>query len=184
MEDLVVASEAEIAWAAGLFEGEGCLHLANSTRNRANAPRSPRAQLTMTDKDVVERFFAIVGVGKIVPASKTKLTKPHYKPQWMWRAQSRSDFETAFFLLRPWLCNRRRRKGDEILRRLRATDFVQFTCVECGATGSVRRSGNTVRKKYCSNETCGERARRRQPENRAKARARSARWRERQSALT
>src|SRR5689334_3983660 len=43
-----------LAWAAGLFEGEGCFHFAS----RAN--RVIVASLTTTDEDVVRRFHAIV----------------------------------------------------------------------------------------------------------------------------
>ena len=42
-----------VEWAAGLFEGEGCIWLAGGTY--------PRIKLLMTDRDVVERFADVVG---------------------------------------------------------------------------------------------------------------------------
>src|SRR5712691_1669149 len=48
--------EVEIAWAAGLFEGEGCF-----TQNRGR----PVARLTTTDVDIVVRFAEAIGWGMI-----------------------------------------------------------------------------------------------------------------------
>jgi hypothetical protein len=50
-----VASAEEIAWAAGLFEGEGSI-----TRFGRPGKFDLRVSLNMTDEDVVRRFDAIV----------------------------------------------------------------------------------------------------------------------------
>lgn len=46
----------EIAWAAGLFEGEGCM-------TRSGSQKVMR--LVSTDEDTVRRFWEIVAVGKV-----------------------------------------------------------------------------------------------------------------------
>jgi hypothetical protein len=51
----------QVAWAAGLFEGEGCW---NAYR-RESGKIQMQARLGMTDRDVVERFAQIVGYGSI-----------------------------------------------------------------------------------------------------------------------
>lgn len=52
-------SETDIAWLAGILEGEGCFSLANRGIGRK---RSPRIFLKMTDKDVIERAALMMGV--------------------------------------------------------------------------------------------------------------------------
>ncbi len=46
----------EIAWAAGLFEGEGCI-----TKNG----NSPALRLNSTDEETVIRFQRIIGAGAV-----------------------------------------------------------------------------------------------------------------------
>lgn len=52
----------DIAWAAGLFEGEGTMRVypRMGTKNLQVLMR-----LAMTDKDVVERYAAVIGVGRV-----------------------------------------------------------------------------------------------------------------------
>lgn len=106
-----------IAWAAGLFEGEGCINIAK------NKPESDNlfARLTMvtTDKDVLERFALIVEGGHINPVPWQY--KPNRagirvsKPQWRWKAGSEHDVETILTAFYPYLGERRRVKADEAL---------------------------------------------------------------------
>ena len=93
-----------MAWAAGLFEGEGCIHVA----------RDKYGQLSMssTDRDVLERFCAVVGVGAIYQRAQQK---PHHKPAWQWGTGRLSDVQHVLGLLRPWLGVRRGAKADDVL---------------------------------------------------------------------
>jgi hypothetical protein len=65
----------EIAWAAGLFEGEGTIVL---FRDRTRL----RVQLAveMTDEDVVRRFFRVSGFGSV----QYILPKNGCKQKWKW----------------------------------------------------------------------------------------------------
>lgn len=59
-----MTSNAEFAWAVGLFEGEGTIHAGR--KGPRGASRSQRRLcLGTTDLDVLQRFHAAVGVGKI-----------------------------------------------------------------------------------------------------------------------
>ena len=65
-----------LAWAAGLFEGEGCISLHPQYK-------SVRLQMTQSDYDVLQMMQSICG-GSIDP--KSNKDKPaHYKPLWQWR---------------------------------------------------------------------------------------------------
>jgi hypothetical protein len=58
-----MATDSEIAWAAGLFEGEGSCY--GTVRSDRYNTRRIRMNLRMTDQDVVERFAKVVGVGSV-----------------------------------------------------------------------------------------------------------------------
>jgi hypothetical protein len=94
----------EVAWAAGLFEGEGCISATKDVRKYGGISWYPNLTLGMTDKDVVERFQRIVGVGVLYvrqwPGEKKK-------DLWVWSVQNRADFEKVMELLQPWFGERR-----------------------------------------------------------------------------
>jgi hypothetical protein len=79
------ASDADFAWAAGLFEGEGCICCGPSGRPVVFS-------LTLTDRDVLYHFLEVVGVGAINTRKYRMSWKPHYKPAWVW-----GDFEGVVF---------------------------------------------------------------------------------------
>ena len=96
----MLAGELEIAWAAGLFEGEGCI--SHSTKNQ------PRLYIGMTDKDIIERFVEIVDCGKIT----TRIRKdPKHKAQWIWQIQKASEVCRILTMFLPYLGQRRAYKA-------------------------------------------------------------------------
>ena len=100
-----VFNREDLAWAAGLFEGEGCFTL--SGRGTA------RAILNMTDEDVVRRFAQIVRVGGI---RGKRVIRPQHKPQWEWTVQNHEGVQALIAVLWPWLGQRRRSRAVEVLR--------------------------------------------------------------------
>jgi hypothetical protein len=91
----------EIAWAAGLFEGEGCL-----TRRDGD----PVARLNSTDEETPRRFCEIVQVGRVYgPYRQDKRRKPF----WVWVAYGWDAYD-AVELLGPWLGERRRERAREL----------------------------------------------------------------------
>jgi hypothetical protein len=90
--------EQEIAWAAGLFEGEGTVGTQKQNRVRI------RFAVAMTDRDVLERFHRIVGCGSMTgPSWHSGSTKP----QWRWSATAANDALHLADLFRPFLGERR-----------------------------------------------------------------------------
>lgn len=49
----------ELAWVAGLLEGEGCF----TRKSRASSPRGIVVMCQMTDRDVLQKLFKLVGAG-------------------------------------------------------------------------------------------------------------------------
>lgn len=99
----------EVAWAAGLFEGEG-----HVTANY-NAPRGrPRVVVTLSicDKDVFDRFVAIVGVGSV---RLERLLPSQHRDRWVWQITGKSAKPILEMLL-PWMGKRRREAVERGLR--------------------------------------------------------------------
>ena len=88
----------EIAWATGLFEGEGCIHLRKGYKGVA-------LQMNSTDKDVLERLAQVFG-GSIYQISMSK--KPsHYKQLYHWSVTKRQDVIPALEKMLPFMGERR-----------------------------------------------------------------------------
>lgn len=142
-------SECQIAWAAGLFEGEGCLHI---EAQRFSQPFGHIcASLASTDRDVVERFVRIIGVGSVARFK----TPPGNKPAWRWSVRS-GKAEEVIRLLMPYFGERRFAKARELLdqRKLYVeTVTAPRRCQHCGAMFSPPLSKNTFNYRYCS-ERC------------------------------
>jgi DNA-binding transcriptional regulator YiaG len=64
-------TENDLAWLAGLLEGEGSF-----LKAPPSSPNSPRISLEMTDKDVVERAASLMGSKAV---KRINLRNPHWK---------------------------------------------------------------------------------------------------------
>jgi hypothetical protein len=103
----------QLAWAAGLFEGEGCFALINVKRVRKSY-QYIKMGMQMTDEDVVRRFHEVVGVGKVNGPYNQK-TYPGSKPFWNWHLSGRVKVEPLAQQFLPWLGLRRTARLAEIL---------------------------------------------------------------------
>lgn len=89
---------AELAWVAGIFEGEGSI-----INTSAGGRMQRRLVIQMTDKDVLDRVADIVGGSVFGPT-----LREGYKPIWVWRVSRWCDIERVLLAMLPWLCERRR----------------------------------------------------------------------------
>jgi hypothetical protein len=107
----------DIAWAAGLFEGEGCI----SVRNPKNAYPGYIVVLHMSDRDVVERlnslFPARNGVIDCGPRKKG------YKTQFRWSLTSKHLVAGFLAEVLPYLGERRAAKAADALVWARSPDL-------------------------------------------------------------
>jgi hypothetical protein len=103
------SSETWLAWAAGLYEGEGSCSVIYNTHKKRRF--HPQLNLGSTDRDVVYKFHSVVGFGNV--------TGPYYpknrKLIWRWRGHGWEA--VRFFLehLGPYLGERRKARLHEIL---------------------------------------------------------------------
>lgn len=97
----------ELAWAAGLFEGEGCIK-----GDRYKGSMVFRLHLNSTDRDTVYRFAKIINVGHV---RYDEYENPKWSPQWCWYASSFEDVQAIIIMLWPWLGNRRQARALKLL---------------------------------------------------------------------
>lgn len=100
----------DLAWATGLFEGEGSL----GVYGNGGVGRVSTMRLVMSDEDIVRRFAAIVGVGRV---DGPLAYKNSVKPLWSWK--STRTYDCARLLARMWplLSLRRQAQAQPILDR-------------------------------------------------------------------
>lgn len=100
--------ELDIAWAAGILEGEGCFGL-NKVKNFPSKQISIRCK--MTDNDIILRLQSVFG-GYVRPKKPNKETD---KPLWEWSLYKQADVETVILKILPYLGVRRSAKAKELL---------------------------------------------------------------------
>ena len=99
----------DIAWATGVFEGEGYIVLHPKYK-------SVRLGMTQSDLDILLRIQKIFG-GTISP--KNYRAKPkHYKPTWQWRLGTAVEVTTVLLQMLPLLGDRRACKALDALDHL------------------------------------------------------------------
>lgn len=115
-----MTTDTDIAWAAGLFEGEGCF--STWIGDKKYNSRTFEANLTSTDEDIITRFYEIVGVGVI----RTNKLKTQYngrrKQQWTWRTNKKHEIMFIGLLFKQYLGKRRTEKFQELMTLIEATE--------------------------------------------------------------
>lgn len=103
-----------LAWAAGLFEGEGSIIC---RRQCVKGRDYDQWSLTLasTDLDIIERIHKIIGFGHITGPYHPKGST---KPVWNWRITKASHTYAVLVALYPWLGERRRARAQECLEAL------------------------------------------------------------------
>ena len=103
------------AWAAGIFEGEGTLSFGPRSEGKGGTLR--RASVGMTDGDVVQHFYEVVGVGHLNGpyARRSAATGKEHKPMYFWTCQRWPDLEGFLRRLEPFLGQRRGDRAREML---------------------------------------------------------------------
>lgn len=101
----------DIAWAAGLFEGEGTW-IVRPPKGNGNA--TAVVALQMRDRDVVERFASIMGCGKITCERRSE-RNPKHSDMWRWTTAKRADVRRITELLVPYLGQRRAERARDVL---------------------------------------------------------------------
>ena len=98
----------ELAWASGLFEGEGSMGYYPTSGSRGQL----QMQMSMTDEDPIRRFAQAVGVGRV---SGPYRNKPKDKQLWRWAAWRHEEIQAAVAMLWGGLGRRRKEQAKKSL---------------------------------------------------------------------
>lgn len=131
-----------LAWAAGLFEGEGSCGFYSEAGGKR--PRI-RVSLGMTDRDVVERFAVAMGCGSIYTSER-----PTQKAMYQWAVTESEKVRAVLTALLPYMGVRRCAKAEQVLRDgagIRIARSKRTCCLHghplSGGNLIIRRSSRT-----------------------------------------
>lgn len=92
-----------LAWAAGLFEGEGCI-------------RDYQLVINMTDADVLKKFHFIVGFGSFLgPINRN--VPAYWKPMYRWTGSGAGRVYPFLAAIWQFLGDRRRTRAEESIKK-------------------------------------------------------------------
>jgi hypothetical protein len=106
-------TEVELAWVAGLLEGEGCFFPIEYRTEKYGPYIYARVAVLMTDLDILQRLQSLTGVGNINGPTIRK--NPRHKPLWHWVVSRHKESITLMRAVYPWMGERRRARIDEVL---------------------------------------------------------------------
>lgn len=135
----------DLAWLAGLFEGEGTMLLAQG--------RYPKLELTMVDLDVMERVQRVAGFGT-VRSRALKSGKVGHK----WCASSPTQAIGLAMTLYPFFGERRRARVQELVAAYSAVPLPKGRWTTCKRghpltpENTVGKSEGRRRCRTCHNE--------------------------------
>lgn len=98
-------SEAELGWAAGILDGEGCIHLYHATALKKYHTYVLQVSISNTSLVLLHRFAEIVGEGRVNRLTRQPAKDTH-RQQWVWMVAARKA-ETVLTMLLPYLVNKR-----------------------------------------------------------------------------
>lgn len=80
-----MATDADLGWAAGLIDGEGCIYL-HARRNRTGYTLS--IAVSNANPVNIQELHRILGIGSVALQRRKKGVKPQHRPVWRWQVSS------------------------------------------------------------------------------------------------
>lgn len=182
-----MTADVQIAWAAGLFEGEGFFN-----RREIGGRVYLGIGIEMRDLDVVTRFVDVLRSNGVASARRASgpqhlsairlrprnKQNPKHSDIYVWTTTGHTA-RAAYVLMRPHLGERRRSRADAILAEADAITIALAAprpCRHCGRLFTLNPYGRA--RQFCST-LCYTRAKIERPGQREAARERDRRYRER-----
>ena len=98
-------TETDVAYIAGLFDGEGCITYKQYMRKRKHQKKayptwSIRMEMAMTDESVLRWVHEVLGVGTLRPKTVKGLRKDgtKYLKQYKWRCTFRDAYQVCLLI--------------------------------------------------------------------------------------
>lgn len=103
----------ELAWAAGFFDGEGCVYVA-----KESVPKI-YGELPQVRREPLERFLAAVGRGYIAEKTRVPKNGVSVQAQYRWRLYKQEDMALFIAAMYPLLCAPKREQIDAAKEKCR-----------------------------------------------------------------
>lgn len=113
-------SVTEVAWVAGIMEGEGYFYVGQRTAKDGSLYPIFNLRLNMTDRDIVDRFAAVVGMGTV--RGPLPVQEAHHKPAYSWSICQRNEVACFCRAVLPWMGERRGARIGQILSAYEASE--------------------------------------------------------------
>lgn len=108
-------SREDVAWAAGVFEGEGFVGTYDYRSHRPSWMMS----VEMTDEDVVRKLHRVIGLGKVYgPIERKNGAGAGWLPTWKWQLARRDQIYAVCAALFPFMGKRRRARMAQAIQEL------------------------------------------------------------------
>jgi hypothetical protein len=101
----------DIAWVAGVFEGEGTIRVRKGNYGA-------QVSIRMDDQDVVERICSIMGFGHVYELEEHR-ANGRVVTQYNYQLGSADDVIAFLTAVLPWLGNRRKEKAEQAIASAR-----------------------------------------------------------------
>lgn len=130
----------DIAWVAGVFEGEGTIRVRKGNYGA-------QVSIRMDDRDVIERIHSIMGFGNFYETQERR-TSGQMVTQYNYQLGSAEHVIAFLEAVRPWLGVRRREKAEEAIASARligsnyAHPWTPERRARYAATMARKRAGN------------------------------------------
>ena len=95
--------DTNVAYIAGLFDGEGCVSYKQYMRKRSHNKKAYptwqiRLEMAMTDKSILIWVCEVLGVGTVTEKKYKTAYRVGWKKQWRWRCSHRDAYYVSCLL--------------------------------------------------------------------------------------
>lgn len=143
----MILTVTELAWAAGLFDGEGCFTESRGVSKPGRVYYQHRAKLNMVDEHVVRRFHeAVGGLGTVIyvpPREK------HHRPQYQWSVSRFELFQAVVALLWVFLSDPKKHAAVRLLHNAAYRGYTSIDPQDVGGNVSTKATRTEVRHGVC-----------------------------------
>ncbi len=168
-----VRTRENMAWAAGFFDGEGSFW-SNVRNDASDGVRAITASVTNTDRELLDKFQSIVGLGKVRGPYQEQ--RGNRQPVYRWSVGGHRAVQAVGAMMWEWLGTYKRQRWAEALTTWRAgvrPNAIELKRAQTHCKWGHPLSGDNLRfngrQRMC--RTCD---RRRSAESKARKRAREA----------
>ena len=118
MAETRIPEREDLAWLAGLLEGEGSFQVGVNGRVRPDGTQATRIRIAtrMTDEDVLRKAQDMTGMGKFYKVRRDKdYYKDHWKDAWNWEINKKNHVYALCVAVYPFMGQRRRAKIRDLI---------------------------------------------------------------------